>query len=149
MKVELMYEEDKLSDWVCDLTKFMDKYRNKLRSKNDWDRTYLWHNIESYEEIVDTSYEGNISVLKVKRYYICFRLPGSTRGAIDLVETSDPNKFLIREIRFNPETCYGDLGCYVREVEKDTMKFLGAELDFTDVLKYAGTVRDLEVLDDG
>ena len=59
-----------------------------------------------------------------KHNWISFRVPGATRGGIKVVDD------VIVDIVFDEELCFGEIGCYNREIEpyiKD--KFVGTKFD--------------------
>lgn len=72
--------------------------------------TYLWGN----EDGVERNEYG----------WINFRVPGATRGDIKVVDN------IIVDIEFDAEMCFGNIGCYKKEVEPFIKaKFIGTEFD--------------------
>ena len=59
-----------------------------------------------------------------KNNYISFRVPGATRGGIQVINN------VIVNIVFDEEMCFGKIGCYKRGVERYIKdKFLGTKFD--------------------
>lgn len=110
--------EDKYGDLVCELTEFFDKY---ILDKN---KTYSWYKTYLYNDI---------SVFSNDHYLqIAFRVPGATRGSIQL-ERISMNKFKIIDIHFNQDVCIGEFACYKEQLKEDSKQYIGRILDFSKV----------------
>lgn len=126
MKVKYMYESDKSSDLVCELTEFMDTFLIDRLKDHMWMKTYLWESIDDGKRIA-------------------FRVPGATRGCLDLEKKSE-NIYRIINIHFYNDTCFGKnphtLECYKTEVVEGVEKYIGQELDFSEVKlnQYGGNI---------
>lgn len=98
--------------WTNDFTKECNKF---LTGGHELDLiyhygTYLW------------GYEGGVE--RDRNNTICFRVPGATRGHIKVVDC------VITDIVFYEDTCFGEIGCYKREIEPHIKgKFLGTKFD--------------------
>lgn len=56
--------------------------------------------------------------------YISFRVPGATRGGIKIVDNT------IVDIVFDEEMCFGEIGCYKKEIVPYIQnKFIGTKFD--------------------
>lgn len=117
--VEYKYKNkfDPYGDLICPMTEYFDKYI-PYRKRYSWYKTYLYNDI------------GVFSDKGLNR--IAFRVPGATRGCIDL-ERINNNQFLIINIHFNEDCCFGNIGCYKRSILKASQKFIGKILDFSNV----------------
>lgn len=110
--------EDKYGDLVCELTEFFDKYILDKNKNYSWYKTYLYNDISVF---------SNNGYLQ-----IAFRVPGATRGGIQL-ERIDMNKFKIIDIHFNQDVCFGEFACYKKQLKEDSKQYIGRILDFSKV----------------
>ena len=101
-----------IKKWTNELTKECDKFLlidDKICIAYGY-HTYLW---------------GNKNGVERNEYnYISLRVPGATRGGIKVVND------IIVDIYFDKAVCFGDMGCYKKEIEsfiKD--KFIGTKFD--------------------
>lgn len=108
---------DKYGDLCCEMTEYFDKYIPN-RKQHSWYKSYLFNDI------------GTFSNKELCR--IPLRVPGATRGCIDL-ERVNKNQFIIMDIHFYEDTCFGNIGCYDRAIIKASQKYIGKMLDFTNV----------------
>lgn len=114
----------KIKQWANEFTKECNKFLtngHELSWKEGYSYgTYLW---------------GNENGVERNEYnWISFRVPGATRGGIKVVDN------IIVDIVFDEEMCFGDIGCYKKEVEPYIKaKFIGTEFDLPIV--------DMEVWD--
>ena len=117
--VEYKYKSkyDPHGDLICSMTEYFDKYIPN-RKQYSWYKTYLYNDI------------GIFSDKGLNR--IAFRVPGATRGCIDL-ERIDKNHFKIIDIHFNEDCCFGNIGCYKKSILKASRQFIGKILDFSNV----------------
>lgn len=103
---------EKIKEWINDFTKECDNFlaNGHEISLNYGCGTYFF----GYED----------GVLRNENNYISFRVPGATRGGIKIVDN------IIVDIIFDEEMCFGDIGCYKKEIAsfvKD--KFIGKQFD--------------------
>lgn len=102
----------KIKQWTNEFTKECDKFLTNGHELS-WDYccgTYLWGNENGVE--------------RNEHNYISFRVPGATRGGIKVVDN------IIVDIVFFENTCFGDIGCYKKDVEPFIKaKFIGTEFD--------------------
>lgn len=118
MLVRYKYSKaDKYGDLVCDLTEFFDKYIPN-RNQYSFYKTYLYNDIGIF---------SNLNYLQ-----IAFRVPGATRGGIFLSRLNE-NQFMIKDIHFNEDCCFGNIGCYDRAILEDSKQLIGCILDFSNV----------------
>jgi hypothetical protein len=102
----------KIKEWTNSFTKECDKF---LANGHELGLaygcgTYFWGNENGVERN-----ENN---------YISFRVPGATRGGIKIVDN------IIVDINFDPELCFGVIGCYKKEIISFIEeKFIGKEFD--------------------
>ena len=102
----------KIKQWTNEFTKECDKFlTNGSEIGLEFGcGTYLWGNENGVE--------------RNKNNYISFRVPGATRGGIKIVDN------IIVDIIFDVEVCFGDIGCYKKDVEPYIKaKFIGTEFD--------------------
>lgn len=113
------------TEYRNDFTRFLDEYRTdsimKLESPyKEMMSTYLW-NMDIENDF--SYYDGK------KGKCIAFRLPGATRGHIEVDEN-----YIIKDILFYADTCFNKnkngVECYKPEVvEAATNKFRDTKLD--------------------
>lgn len=108
--------EDPNGDLVCTLTKFMDLYLLREIKKCDIFRTYLYNDLNQFEDNSLT---------------IAFRVPGATRGHIEL-ERVNNQQFRIKEFIFY-DSCEGEFACYDPSIRLHVKDFIGDILDFSHV----------------
>lgn len=123
MLVDYKYDHDKQNpenygDLCCELTSFIDGYIKVKKRRYTYFKTYLYNDVNITEKF---------------GIRISFRLPGATRGSIG-VQKIDDNQYKITDIHFIEDTCFGDFGCYQKQVVKKSKKFIGDILDFSNVL---------------
>lgn len=103
-----------LEEFVGEITYEMDKF---LLFENEEQREQIKDIYSTY--IVVHSEENNKTTL-------CFRVPGSTRGYIEL---DSDNR--IKKIEFYEDQCFGRLKCYKREiVDYITNRYMGYKISF-------------------
>lgn len=114
-----------MDEYRNDFTRFLDEYRSDnilIGLEPFWQKvmsTYL-----CYNDIEDDirSYD-----LQPERH-IAFRVPGATRGHVEVDEN-----FVIKKIVFYPDTCFNSnhngIECYKKEVVEASNKFIGTVLD--------------------
>lgn len=94
----------------------------------DMDKFLLFEN-EEHKEILKDIYRTYIVIHSnddKDKTILCFRVPGATRGYIEL---DSNNK--IREIEFYENQCFSKLKCYKREVvDYITSKYIGYTISF-------------------
>lgn len=106
-----------MNNYYNNFTKELDKYNiifNKYKDceYNSCWRTYLW------DADVERAVQG-------KKTLIAFRVPGATRGHIEV----DDN-LIIKDIVFYEDVCFSNnLGCYVKNAKEIIPKFLGTKLE--------------------
>ena len=101
-----------INQWTNGFTKECDKFlANGHETGLEYGcGTYLWGNENGVERN-----ENN---------YISFRVPGATRGGIKVKHN------IIVRVVFDEELCFGDIGCYRREIEPYVQnKFIGTKFD--------------------
>ena len=102
----------KIKEWTNDFTKECDKFLTNGHEKGlaYGCGTYLWGNEKGVE--------------RNEHNYISFRVPGATRGGVRVVDN------IIVDIEFDAEMCFGDIGCYKKEIEPFIKeKFIGTKFD--------------------
>ena len=110
--------EDKYGDLVYELTEFFDEYILDKNKTYNWYKTYLYNDISIF---------SNDEYLQ-----IAFRVPGATRGGIQL-ERISMDKFKIIGIHFNQDVCFGEFACYKKQLKEDSKQYIGKILDFSKV----------------
>lgn len=115
IKVEYKYKNDIHGDFVCSLTRFMDKY---LLSNTNLFYTYIYNDLAIF---------SNKDELQ-----IAFRVPGATRGSI-VLKRLNQYQFRIKTFRFNESVCFGEFKCYDDKLKEDIKEFEGSILDFSEV----------------
>lgn len=103
---------NKIKEWTNSFTKECDKFLTNGHEKGlEYGcGTYLWGNENGVE--------------RNKNNYISFRVPGATRGGIQVINN------VIVNIVFDEEMCFGKIGCYKREVESHIkIKFIYTKFD--------------------
>ena len=110
-------KDDVFGDLTCELTEYFDKFIPN-RKQHSWYKTYLYNDIDIFSDR--------------PLYRIAFRVPGATRGSIEL-ERVNLNQFIIMDIHFHEDTCFGNIGCYDKAIIKASQKYIGKMLDFSNV----------------
>lgn len=122
------YDRD---EWFNDLTDEMDKYNRLYRSnKGMIFRTYLY-DLEHELKMGMKDYNPIFKTTKNRdKILVAFRIPGATRGHIELDENH-----IITDIKFYEDTCFG-VGnlpsIYDRKVIDATKKFIGYRIVIGD-----------------
>lgn len=117
-----------MSEFRNNFTRFLDKYRtDEIMSLEEPYKsmmtTYLWYN-----DIESDNYEDGIKD-------IAFRLPGATRGHIEVDKDN-----IINKIVFYDDTCFdakhNGIKCYKKEIESAAYtEFLDTKLDVVNGYK--------------
>lgn len=101
-----------IKQWTNEFTKECDKFlANGHETGLEFGcGTYLWGNEDGVE--------------RNELNFISFRVPGATRGGIKIVDD------VIVDIVFDEEMCFGEIGCYKREIEPYIKgKFIDTKFD--------------------
>ena len=121
MMVNYLYPNtmDKEGDLVCSITEDFDTYLVCSYQSYKYIRTYLYNDLERLEN--------------ENTYRIAIRVPGATRGHIDLMRVSK-NCFKIKNIEFYDNVCFGeDSYCYDKKINDYKSKYIDKILDFSNV----------------
>ena len=126
IEVKYKYIKSNNTDLICELTEFFDKYLIKDHAA-EYYRTYLWN------DLLDTKPDIVYPELKDKKLYlISFRVPGATRGSLEIIRLNE-NQFRIYKIHFYNDTSFGKFKCYDLRLKNDSKIYLGSILDFSNV----------------